>query len=111
MIYNALHQLKENNTTEQLIKSSNRVLTKEVNSSNIDLTLNETSKSNLGDKIMSKVAKKVSKAEAARRLYKRLKNRSRQNVLPRLIEKVGMSKACASTYFNNLRVAEKEGKL
>ncbi len=60
---------------------------------------------------MSKTAKKVSKAEQARRLYKRLKNRSRQNVLPRLIDKVGLSKAGASTYYNNLRKADEAGEL
>lgn len=51
---------------------------------------------------MSKSTKVLSKAEQARRIYKRLKNRSRQNVLPRLI-KIGLTEAGASTYYNNLR--------
>lgn len=59
----------------------------------------------------TKTAKKtISKAEQARRVYKRLKNRSRKNVLPKLI-KLGLSKAGASTYFNNLRKADEAGEL
>ena len=64
---------------------------------------------------MSKTTKKVkkapSKAELARRLYKRLKNRSRQNVMPKLIEKIGLSKAGASTYYNNLRKLDEAGEI
>ena len=50
----------------------------------------------------SKTAKKVTKATLARRLFKRLKNRSRQNVIPKLIA-LGLTEAGASTYYNNLR--------
>ena len=51
---------------------------------------------------MPKVTKKVTKADQARKVFKRLKNRSRQNVIPKLIA-LGLTEAGASTYYNNLK--------
>lgn len=51
----------------------------------------------------TKAKKTVSKATKARQVWKRLKNHSRKNVMNHLQKKVGLSKAGASTYYNNLR--------
>ncbi len=51
---------------------------------------------------MANSKKVLTKAAQARRIFKRLKNRTRKNVLPRF-EKIGLSPAGASTYYNNIQ--------
>ena len=51
----------------------------------------------------TKTKKTIFKTAKARQVWKRLKNHSRQNVMNHLQKKVGLSKAGASTYYNNLR--------